>query len=289
MTTSSHSIFQLLKQAASEWITLGISRLGAAIAFYAIFAIAPLFVIVLALAGFFIKAATARDELYREISGTIGTEASAAIKTLVSAIASPKHGALETAVAALLLFIGATGLFVHLQHALNTIWGIERPPGHALANFAKDRIRSFLLIMGIALLLLLSLVLNGLLSPAGRIMNGLLPVQQVFVWGLNWGISFVVITLLLAMFFKMLPDVKIPWRDVRMGAFITALFFCLGKILLTACLGNNSVSSRYGAAGSLVIMLIWVYYSSQIVMIGAKFTQLYSVSQGSRPVRGTAR
>ena len=288
MAKFSFSIFKLLKQAATEWITLGISRLGAALAFYALFAIAPLFVIVLGMAGIFIQAAAARGELYKQLSGMIGNEASASVQALVSAVGKPKHGVWETILATGLLFIGATGLFVHLQHALNAIWGVRRAPNHGLMNFLKDRLLSLALIAGVGLLLLLSLILDTVLSPAGKFMAGLLPAQQSFVQAVNFAISFVVIALLFAMFFKLLPDVKIPWRDVRMGALMTALFFCAGKFLLALYLGRGATSTAYGAAGSLVIVLLWVYYSAQILMIGAKFTQLYSRSRGSRlePLRG---
>ena len=282
------SNLKLIKQAASDWLQLGLSRLGAALAFYALFAIAPLFVIVLAMAHFIFGAETARAELFHQLSAWIGGAASAAIKTLVAAASKPKNGGWETILSSVMLFIAATGLFVHLQHALNTIWGVRRAPGHALRNFIRDRIISFALIVALGLLLLGFLALGSGLSPTGKFLSGLTSAQQDLWRWADFAISFVVITLLFALIFKMLPDVKIPWRVIRAGAIVTSLFFTVGKVLIALYLAKSSVSSAYGAAGSLVIVLLWIYYSAQTVILGAKFTQLYAASHGSKlePVRG---
>jgi len=179
------------------------------------------------------------------------------------------------------LFVGATGVFVQLQDALNSIWGVRRKPGRGLRNFLKDRLLSFALVVGIGFLLLVSLILSAGLSALGNFMVGLLPAQATFWQWINFGVSFGVITLLFAIIFKVLPDVKIAWRDVWIGALLTALLFNLGKYLLGLYLGWSSVTSAYGAAGSLVIVLLWVYYSAQILFFGAKFTQIYSSRYGS--------
>jgi membrane protein len=179
--------------------------------------------------------------------------------------------------------VGATGVFVHLQDALNLIWGVRRVPGRGLRGFIKGRLLSFALILGVGFLLLVSLVLSAGLSALDKFMVELLPAQKTLWLGINFVISFGVITLLFAMIFKVLPDVKIAWRDVWIGAIITALLFNLGKYLLGLYLGRSSVTSAYGAAGSLVIVLLWVYYSAQILFFGAKVTQIYSTSHGSHP------
>ena len=175
-----------------------------------------------------------------------------------------------------------------MQDALNSIWGVRRKPGQGLRNFIKDRLLSFALIVGIGFLLLVSLVLSAGLSALGNFMTGLLPAQETLWKWINFGVSFGVITLLFAMIFKLLPDVKIAWRDVWIGAMLTALLFNLGKFLLGLYLGRSSVTSAYGAAGSLVIVLLWVYYSAQILFFGAKFTQLYASQHSSHlePVPG---
>ena len=282
--------FALVKHTATEWIDQGLSRMGAALAFYTLFAIAPLFIIVLAIAGLWFGEAAARRELFSQVSGLVGSEGGDAIQALISAANRPKTGAWATVIAVVTLFVGATGVFVQLQDALNSIWGVRRAPGRGLRNFIKDRLLSFALIVGIGFLLLVSLVLSAGLSALGKYMGGLLPVQETLWQGINFVVSFGVITLLFAMIFKLLPDVKIAWRDVWIGAMLTALLFNLGKFLLGLYLGRSSVTSAYGAAGSLVIVLLWVYYSAQILFFGAKFTQLYASQYSSHlePAPGTA-
>ena len=281
-------IFALVKHTATEWIDQGLSRMGAALAFYTLFAIAPLFVIVLAIAGLWFGEAASRRELFSQVSGLVGSEGGDAIQALISAANRPKTGAWATVIAVVTLFVGATGVFVQLQDALNSIWGVRRAPGRGMRNFIKDRLLSFALIVGIGFLLLVSLVLSAGLSALGKYMGGLLPVQETLWQGVNFVVSFGVITLLFAMIFKLLPDVKIAWRDVWIGAILTALLFNLGKFLLGLYLGRSSVTSAYGAAGSLVIVLLWVYYSAQILFFGAKFTQLYASQYSSHlePVPG---
>ena len=281
--------FALVKHTATEWIDQGLSRMGAALAFYTLFAIAPLFIIVLAIAGLWFGEAAARRELFSQVSGLVGSEGGDAIQALISAANRPKTGAWATVIAVVTLFVGATGVFVQLQDALNSIWGVRRAPGRGLRNFIKDRLLSFALIVGIGFLLLVSLVLSAGLSALGKYMGGLLPVQETLWQGINFVVSFGVITLLFAMIFKLLPDVKIAWRDVWIGAMLTALLFNLGKFLLGLYLGRSSVTSAYGAAGSLVIVLLWVYYSAQILFFGAKFTQLYASQYSSHlePAPGT--
>ena len=288
MRRFSISIYELVKQTTSEWIDQDVSRLGAGLAFYTLFAIAPLFVIVLAIAGFWFGAEAARHELFSQVSGLVGSEGGEAIQALVSAAHKPKTGAWATVIAVATLFVGATGVFVQLQDALNSVWGVRRVPGRGLRNFMKDRLLSFALIVGIGFLLLVSLILSAGLSALGKFMAGLLPAQETIWHGINFVVSFGVITLLFAMIFKVLPDVKIAWRDVWIGAVITAFLFNLGKLLLGFYLGRSSVASAYGAAGSLVLVLLWVYYSAQILFFGAKFTQVYSNRYGSHlePVPG---
>ena len=257
------------------------SRLGAALAFYTLFAIAPLFVIVLAIAGLLFGEDAARHELFSQVSGLVGSEGGQAIQALVNAAQKPQTSAWATMIAVATLFVGATGVFVELQDAINSIWGVRRVPGRGLRNFIKDRLLSFTLVVGIGFLLLVSLVLSAGLSALGKFMAGLLPAQAAIWQGVNFVVSFGVIALLFAMIFKVLPDVNIAWRDVWIGATLTALLFNLGKLLVGLYLGRSSVTSAYGAAGSLVIVLLWVYYSAQILFFGAKFTQIYSKRHGS--------
>jgi len=255
--------------------------MAAALAFHTIFAIAPLFVIVLAIAGFVFGEQAASRELFSQVSGLVGSEGGEAIQALVSAAHKSKTGAWATVIAVATLFVGATGVFVQLQDALNAIWGVQRLPGRGLRNFIKDRLLSFALIVGIGFLLLVSLVLSAGLSATSKFMVGLLPAHKIVWQGIHFVVSLGVITVLFAMIFKVLPDVKIAWRDVWIGAFITALLFNLGKLLFGLYLGRSRVISGFGAAGSLVIVLLWVYFSAQILFFGAKFTQIYSNRYGS--------
>jgi len=276
------AIFALVKQTTTEWFDQDLSRMGGALAYYTLFAIAPLFVIVLAIAGFWFGEEAARRELFSQVSGLVGNEGGEAIQALVSAANKPKTGAWATVIAVATLLVGATSVFVQLQDSLNSVWGVRRLPGRGLRNFVKDRLLSFAIVVGIGFILLVSLVLSAGLSALGKFMSGMLPAQESIWQGINFVISFGVITLLFAMIFKVLPDVKIAWRDVWIGAGITALLFNLGKFLLGIYLGRSSVASAYGAAGSLIIVLLWVYYSSQILFFGAKFTQIYANKFGSR-------
>jgi membrane protein len=236
---------------------------------------------VLAVASFWFGEEAARRELFNQLYGLAGKEGGEAIQAIVVAADKPKAGLLATVAAVVTLVIGATGVFVQLQDALNTVWNVKRKPGRGLRHFIQDRLLSFAMIVGIGFLLLVSLVLSAALAAVGKWMNGLLPAQEVIWEGINFAVSLGVITLLFAMIFKVLPDVQIRWRDVWSGALLTALLFNLGKLVLGFYLGRSSVASAYGAAGSVVIVLLWVYYSAQIVFFGAEFTRVYASKRGS--------
>jgi membrane protein len=281
-------IFSLLKETVSAWSEHKAPRLGAALAFYTVFALAPMFVIVLAIAGLWFGEEAAREQLFDQLYGLIGKEGGEAIQAIVAAANKPKTGVWATLVAVVTLFVGATGVFVQLQDALNTVWNVRRDPGRGLRHFIRDRLLSFAMIVAIGFLLLVSLVVNAMLAALGKFMSGLIPAQEILWQTINFVISLGVITLLFAMIFKVLPDVRIAWHDVWIGAVLTALLFNLGKLVLGLYLGKSTVASAYGAAGSLVIILLWVYYSSQIVFWGAEFTRVYALKFGSHltPVAG---
>src|SRR5262245_46176755 len=265
-------VFSLLKETMSAWIEHKAPRLGAALAFYTVFALAPMFVIVLAIAGLWFGPGGGRDQLFDQLYGLIGKEGGEAIQAIVAAANKPKTGVWATLVAVVTLFVGATGVFVQLQDALNTVWNVRREPGRGLRHFIRDRLLSFAMIVAFGFLLLVSLVVNAMLAALGKFMSGLIPAQEILWQTINFVISLGVITLLFAMIFKVLPDVRLAWHDVWFGAVLTALLFNLGKLVFGLYLGKSSVASAYGAAGSLVIILLWVYYSSQIVFWGAEFT-----------------
>jgi len=206
----------------------------------------------------------------------VGRNGGEAIQTLVAAANQPRAGLWATLGALVTLGLGATAVFVELKDALDTIWGVQPKPGGGPRNFIKDRLLSFAMVLGVGFLLLVSLVLNAALAALGTFTSGLLPEQRLLLGCLNFLISLGAITVLFAMIFKLLPDVKIGWGDVWVGAFVTALLFNLGKFLIGYYLGRSSMVSIYGAAGSFIILLLWVYYSAQILFFGAEFTRLHT-------------
>jgi membrane protein len=267
---------QLFKAAFLAWMNSKAPRLGAALAYYTIFAVAPLFLIALSIAGFCFGEEAARKELFGQVYGLVGRNGGQAIQALVAAAGQPHAGRWATFGAVVSLGVGAIAVFVELKDALNTIWGVEPKPGGGTWNFIKDRLLSFAMVLGVGFLLLVSLVLNAGLAAFGMFTRGLLPEQRLLFGSLNFLMSLGVITLLFAMIFKLLPDIKIAWRDVWVGAFVTALLFNLGKFLIGYYLGRGSMVSIYGAAGSFIILLLWVYYSAQILFFGAEFTRLHA-------------
>jgi membrane protein len=281
-------LYALMKETFRGWSEHRGLRLGAALAFYTIFAIAPLFIIVLAIAGFVFGEEAARRELFQQLSGLLGQRGGEAIEGIVASADRPKAGAWATVLATITLFIGSTGVFVQLQDSLNTIWQVRRKPGAGLRAFIRDRLLSFAMVLGIGFLLLVSLILSAGLAAMGKFVSGLFPAQQV-VWEiLNFLVSIGLIAVLFAMMFKVLPDVHLAWRDVWVGAILSSIFFSVGKTALGLYLGRGSVVSAYGAAGSLVVVIMWVYYASQTVFLGAEFTRAnaHRLGHAIRPTRG---
>lgn len=267
---------QLFKATFTSLVESKAPRLGAALAFYTIFAIAPLFIIVMWVAGFFFGERAARHELFGQLDTLVGQNGVEAIRSLVAAADRPKAGFWAALAACGTLVAGATAVFVELQDALNTVWGVHRKAGPGLRKFIKNRALSFAMVLCIGFLLLVSLTLNTALEIFSQVASGAFPMEH-FVWRvINFLLSLGVITLLFAMIFKVLPDVKLAWRNVWIGALVTALLFNIGKWLLGMYLGRSSFVSVYGAAGSFVVLLLWVYYSAQIVLFGAEFTRIYS-------------
>ncbi|MGD0815624.1 MAG: YihY/virulence factor BrkB family protein [Verrucomicrobiota bacterium] len=271
---------RLIKEAFVAWAKCKSPRLGASLSFYTIFAVAPLFLIALSVAGFCFGEDAARRELFGQVNGLVGRDGGQAIQSLVAAANRPKSGLWATLAAVVTLGAGATAVFVELQDALNTIWGVERAPGSGLRIFIKDRLLSFAMVLGIGFLLLVSLALNAALTALGSFAPGSSPHERFFWQMVNFVVSLGVITLLFAMIFKVLPDAKVSWQDVWVGAFATALLFNLGKFLIGYYLGRSSTVSVYGAAGSFIVLLLWVYYSSQILFFGAQVTRLYARQVG---------
>jgi membrane protein len=278
--------WQIARETALEWSDDDASRLAASLAFYTLLSLAPLLVIVVAVAGMALGPEAARGQLAAELAGVMGREAARGVEALLASARSPTGGAIGTLIGGVVLFVGASGVFGELQFALNRIWEVRSKPGRGILGEVKDRFFSFSMVLGVAFLLLVSLVLSTLLSAVGRSFSSALPGGELLWQGLNFAFSFCMITALFALIFKYVPDVEIRWSDVWVGAAMTALLFTIGKSLLGVYLGKASFDSSYGAAGSLVVLVVWVYYSAQILFLGAEFTQVQAKHRG-RTLRPT--
>src|SRR2546430_524152 len=276
------AILNLLKDAAKAWVNDNVPRLGAALSYYTVFALSPLFVIVLFIGSLWFNKSSVREALFNQLAGIIGTQGASAIQSVLGGSMPHNHGLLASAIAIITLLLSATGLFIELQSDLNTIWGVEENSGLGVWGFIKNRLLSFAMVVGIGFLLLVSLIVSAALAAFASYIGGIMPGLGTIWMVMHALTSFCVITVLFAMIFKVLPDVKIAWREVWIGAVITALLFTGGKFLLGLYLGRSSTVSAYGAAGSIVLILLWVYYSAQILFFGAELTQAYTRRVGAR-------
>ena len=278
------TLWQLAKEAASEWIYDRASRLGASLAYYTVFSIVPFLVIVIAVIGLVFGHEAAQSTIIAQIGQLVGEQSAAAIKDMIQRANQPSTGLLATAIAIGTLLVGASGVFGQLKDALNAVWGVEPKEGRGVWGFIKDNFLSFVAVLGTGFLLLVSLVLSSALAAFGKWFGGILPLPEAVLEMLNLLLSFVVITGLFALIFKVLPDARIAWQDVWVGAALTAALFTVGKFAIGMYLGKSNVGSAYGAAGSLIVVLVWVYYSAQILLYGAEFTQVYANRLGERIV-----
>lgn len=273
-------VWSITKETATEWNDDDASRLAAALAFYTLLSLAPLLIIVVAVAGMALGAEAARGQIAAELSAVVGGEAAKGIEAVLASAKSPAGGTIGTIVGAVVLFVGASGVFGELQFALNRIWEVQAKTGRGIMGEVKDRFFSFTMVLGVAFLLLVSLVLSTGLSAVGRSFTAALPGGELAWQTINFVFSLAMITALFALIFKYVPDVEIEWSDVWLGAGVTALLFTIGKSLLGVYLGKASFDSSYGAAGSLVVLVVWVYYSAQILFLGAEFTQVRAKRRG---------
>ncbi len=276
------AIWGLLRTAAESWVADNAPRLGAALSYYTVFAISPLFIIVIFIASLWFKKSAVQAALFGELARLVGRQGAHAIQNALNTATPHLQGKLASAIALGTLILSATGLFMELQGAMNTVWGVEEKSGQGVWGFIKNRLLSFAMVVGIGFLLLVSLVISAGLASLAKYFSALVPGLGELTLILNGLASFGIITLLFAMIFKVLPDVKIAWRDVWVGAAVTAILFTAGKFLLGFYLASNSTVSAYGAAGSLVLMLLWVYYSAQILFFGAELTQAYANKFGAK-------
>jgi membrane protein len=274
--------FSLLKQTFNEWLQDKAPQLGAALAYYTVFSLAPLILVLLAIVGVIFRddPAGAWDKVTQQMSYFLDPSAVQVVQNIAQKASQPGKSTSATIIGLALALFGASGVFGQLQDALNTIWGVKAKPTRGIWGFLRSRFLSFAMVAGICFLLLVSLTIEALLKGFSHYVQSILPGGIVIALSVYLIFDFVVVVLLFALIFKSLPDVKIQWRDVWIGAVLTAILFGIGKWLLGFYLGSGAAASAYGAASSLITLLLWVYYSSQILLFGAEFTQVYAARAG---------
>lgn len=285
------TIYALLRDTVDGFLDDNCPRLGAALAFYITLSLAPMLLVVIGLAGLAFGDEAARGEVVAKTSEFVGQEGAQAVETTLSNSKSQKSGVISTVVGVVSVLIGATGVFAQLQEALNIIWRVDPAPvvksnGSKLAKvwgYVRNRLLSFSVLCGLALLLLVSLAVNAVISGLQGWMAGYLGNSAVLMRAVDLTVSVGLATLLFAMIFKILPARRIAWRRVIFGAFVTAILFNAGKVLIGLYLGTTAPGSTFGAAGSVVVLLVWIYYSTQILLLGAEFTKVYSQRYGGMP------
>lgn len=275
---------RLLKASGREWSNDKAPRLGASLSYYTIFSLAPLLLLVVAIAGMALGREAAQGQIVAQLSGLMGADAATAIQTMLEKANDRGGGILSTIIGALTLIVGATGVLIELQDALNTVWKVVPKPGRGIKGIIRDRMLSFGIVLGFGFLLIVSLVLSAAVSMLDSWIGGLIPGWVIAGYVFSYGISLGLVAAVLAAIFKILPDVKIAWRDVWVGALVTSVLFHVGKFGISLYIGKASVGSAFGAAGSLAVLLVWIYYSSQIVLFGAEFTRVYANEYGSHVV-----
>jgi membrane protein len=274
--------WQLVKGAVSAWVDDYAPSMGAALSYYTVFSLAPLLLLVVSIAGLVFGEEAARGEIFGQVAGLMGADAAKAIEDLVASVNKPAKGAAATAVGIVLLLIGATTVFGELQDALDRIW--RAPARERSAGWWKllrARLLSFGMILGIAFLLMVSLVLSAAISALGKWWDGFFGGWETVAQIVNFAIGFLLTAGVFAMIYKIMPRVRVRWHDVWLGAVVTALLFSVGKFLIGLYIGKSGVASGFGAAGSLVVIFVWVYYSAQIFLMGAEFTWVYARTFGS--------
>jgi membrane protein len=269
-------VLSILKTTFVAWNKHEAPRLGASLAFYTILSLSPLVIIVVALGGFIFSRSTAQTHILSEVQGMIGPDGGKAVASMLANAQKPAAGMLGTVVGLLSLLFGASGVFTELRSALNLIWEVKPEATAGVMALLRERFFSFGMVLSIGFLLLVSLVVSTVLAAAGKFFGGLLPIPSPVLAVFNFLISYIGVAVLFALIFKFVPEAKVRWHNVWLGACVTAIFFTIGKTLIGLYLGKSSVGSTYGAAGSVIVVIVWVYYSAQIFFFGAEFTHAYA-------------
>jgi membrane protein len=277
-------VFRMFRSALWAAWDDNVPRLGASLAYYTLFAIAPVLLVAIAIAGLAFGAEAMRGEIVGQLDHLVGRDGALAVQNLLEGASQRETGHLARLVGSITFMLAATGAFLELQTALNTIWRVQSHPSINWKAFLLDRIRSFGLVIAIGFLLLVSLAVSAALAALSGWLDRSAPGMPLVWQSVNVLVSLFVITALFGLLYKFLPDVELRWHDVAIGAFVTALLFTIGKQVIGLYLGQSATASTYGAAGSIIVLLLWVYYSSQIVLLGAEFTRVYTRREGTKPV-----
>ena len=275
--TTPRTLWNTIRRTFSAWQDDYAPSMGAAIAYYTVFSLAPLLLLVIAVAGLIFGREAVQGEIVNQVIGLVGKEGAVAIEGLLKSASEPAKSAIATGLSIALLIFGATTVFAEIQNALDRIWHVpaaKRPSG--LIDLLRTRLLSFGLVLGLGFLLLVSLVISAAVAAVGSWWGNYFVGWETVLQLLNFGVSLTLSTVLFGMIYKLMPRARIDWRDVWVGAAVTAVLFELGKVCIGLYLGKSGVASGFGAAGSLAVLLIWVYYSAQIFLLGAEFTRLYS-------------
>jgi membrane protein len=272
----------LLRQAGIAWLADNAPRFGAALAFYTLFSLAPVLIVAVSIAGIAFGEKAAQGEIVRQFQALVGMQAASVIEAIIQTTNRHGLGVFATTFGIVAIFIGASGAFNELQDALNTIWKVDSSTKSFWMITVRQRFLSLGLVVATGFLLLTSLVVTAGLSAAERFVSSFVSMSAIFLQTINFVFSFGMITILFALIFKFIPAVTIQWRDVRMGAAVTSLLFTAGKAAIGFYLGHSALASAYGAATSLVFFLVWIYYSTQILLFGAELTHVYALKYGSR-------
>ncbi len=269
----------LVKDTYKDWSADKASQLAAALSYYTIFSLAPLLVIAIAVAGFVWGEEAARGAIVQQISGLVGQQGAEQVQTMIQNASQPGRGLVATIIGVIVLILGATGVFNQLQDSMNTVFEVKNKP-MSVWVMIRERFLSFAMVLAIGFLLLASLLVTAALGAFGNVMLGLMPGFEFLMQVISFVVSFAVVTLLFAVMFKYLPDIKIAWKDTLLGAAVTSLLFTIGRTAIGLYLGNSNYGTAFGAAGSLIVILVWLYYTGQILFFGAEFTQIYAERYG---------
>jgi membrane protein len=276
-------IWDLIRKSVAAWVDDYAPSMGAALAYYTLFSLAPLLIIAIAVAGLVFGQEAARGEIVAQIQGLIGREGAIAVQGLLKSANAPAQDIFATVVSIITLVIGATTVFGELQSDLDRIWRVPAPAKvSGIWTLLRSRLLSFGLVLGLGFLLLVSLVVSAAIAAFGKWSYGFFEGREAYLHALNFSVSFAITTFLFALIYKLMPRASVAWRDVWVGAAVTSLLFEIGKLLIGLYLGTTSVASGFGAAGSLVVLLVWVYFSAQVFLLGAEFTWVYSHEFGSK-------